>query len=433
MASSLKVGLVGLGNIGTGVMRALNQNKSLLEGRLDCPIQITRIVDKDVTTPRDADYNPDLLSTDADALLADPQVAVVIELTGTVDFARNLVDAALCAGKHVVTANKALIATCGPDLLRTAQGHNVCLLFEAAVGGGIPLIRTLQRGLAANTITTVAGIINGTANYILTRMTEDGLAFEDALAEAQQLGYAEPDPTFDVEGIDTAHKLAILAMLCFGQDIRLPDVSVEGITAVTATDISLAREAGYAIKLLGIARCDENGTAEARVHPALVPAGTGLGAVGGVLNAVYMDGNLTGPILLVGAGAGPAPTAGAILSDLIALAGHVDADAARQEMRLGLDLSPSRVRPMADIESSHCIRLGLANEANGLSRVAAAFEAQGVALASIADAPDSTPDERVLVAWTRRSREAKVRAALEHIRVSGLGRNVHTMRVADLA
>ncbi|MCL5270134.1 MAG: homoserine dehydrogenase, partial [bacterium] len=246
MTKPLTVGIIGFGNIGAGVVRTLAERAATIASRLPRPIVVKTLADKDTTTPRQAPYDPAQLKGDAVAVLDDPEIDVVVELVGGLEPARTFVQRALRAGKHVVTANKALLAVHGPELLALAEEKGVGLLFEAAVGGGIPIIRALQQGLSANALTEICGILNGTCNYILTQMSERRLSFAEALAEAQFNGYAEPDPTYDIEGYDTAHKLAILASLAFGMDIRFEDVYVEGITHIQPVDIQYAAELGFA-------------------------------------------------------------------------------------------------------------------------------------------------------------------------------------------
>jgi len=422
MASPLNVGLVGFGNIGVGVVRALAANRDLINGRIPHPIRVLRITDVDTTTRRDAPYDRAILSNDTDALLADPQIHVVLELTGTIDFARSLIERALKAGKHVVTANKALMAVHGTELIRTAVEHHVCLLFEAAVGGGIPLIRTLHQGMAANDITAVRGIINGTANYILTSMSQDGTDFQTAMQQAQKLGYAEPDPTYDIEGIDTAHKLAILATLCFGQDIRFADIWVDGITRVHPVDIAYARQEGYAIKLLGIAKRLPDGSVEARVHPTLLSGRLPLASVGGVLNAVRVDGNLTGSVILSGRGAGPEPTASAVLSDLMALASGMAEGGLDREMRLSVPKAPKRIRPMADLITRYYIRFGLQDVPGALAQVLTIVGRHGVSVASMEQPAEHQADYAHVLIMTHEAREAEVQQSLTEVRTLAINR-----------
>ena len=413
MASPLNVGLIGFGNIGSGVLRALERNAELIGGLVPHPIEIRRICDVDTATRRDANYDPAILSDDVDALLDDPEIHVVLELTGTMDVARQFIDRALKSGKHVVTANKALMAVHGMELIQTAIDNNVCILFEAAVGGGIPLIRTLHQGLAANEVYAVRGIINGTANYILTEMTEKGLGFDTALEQAQELGYAEPDPTFDIEGHDTAHKLAILATLCFGQDVRFTDVYREGITRVDAIDIQYAREMGYAIKLLGIAKRDADGSIEARVHPTLVPMSSRLGSVNDVYNAVRIDGNLTGSVILSGRGAGPEPTSSAILSDLMALASGMAEGGLQREMRLCMPKAEKNLRSVSQLRTRYYVRLGMSDEAGALARFLGILGKHGVSIASMLQPVEGVdPAYANVLILTHEASEDNLQAAL---------------------
>jgi homoserine dehydrogenase len=434
MKETLNVGMIGFGNIGAGVLRSLDKNRALIDSRLPCAIRVARICDIDVTTKRNAPYDPAILSSDTDAMLADPAIDVVLELTGKIEFARQAILKALRAGKHVVTANKALLALHGGELMREAVDHEVCLLFEAAVGGGIPLIRTLHQGLAANDIRAVSGIINGTANYILTNMTEKGLDFGVALKQAQELGYAEPDPTFDIEGHDTAHKLAVLATLCFDQDVHFDDVSREGITRVTALDIGFARQMGYTIKLLGLAKRAEDGSIEVRVHPTLLPADSRLASIGGVFNAVQIDGDLTGSVLLSGRGAGPDPTSSAVLSDLMALASGKDEGGLRREMRLCLPGSAKHIRPMNELVTRYCVRLAMNDVAGALAQALTILGKHGVSIESMQQQPHNPGEDFAhVIVMTHEAREEQVQSALAEVRALAANRaEPFVLRIEDL-
>lgn len=312
----LRVGLAGLGTVGGTVARLLLDNAALFERRAGRRLDLTRVASR---TPKpEVDWGPASFDTDLGSLDAD-DVDVVVELIGGVTAAKDLVAGAIGAGRHVVTANKALLAAHGEELFESASQHRVSVGFEASVAGGIPIINALRTGLSANRIDAIAGIVNGTSNYILTAMEEEGLDFATALAEAQRLGYAEADPTFDVEGIDAAQKLAILAALAFDTTIDFDGVHVEGITGIDIEDIRYARELGFSIKHLGIARLHEDGI-EARVHPALVPESVLISKVSDVMNAVMAHGDAVGPTLYVGPGAGGMPTASAVVADLVELA-----------------------------------------------------------------------------------------------------------------
>src|SRR5437763_2296556 len=317
MTRPLGVGLLGLGTVGAGVARVLVAKSDALERRIGRPVQICKVLVRDVNKPRPVPGELPLV-TDAQAVIEDPSVEVVIEVIGGEEPARTLILEAIERGKHVVTANKEVMAKHGPVILAAAAARGVSVAYEASVGGGIPLIGPFQLDLAANDISSVVGIVNGTTNYILTRMTESGAAFADALREAQDLCYAEPDPTNDVEAWDAAYKLAILASLAFGAPVMPEQILREGITQVSQRDILYAGEMGYRIKLLAIARLVD-GQVEAHVHPSLVHRGSMLASVDGSFNAVQIEGDLIGSALFYGRGAGSEPTASAVVADLIAL------------------------------------------------------------------------------------------------------------------
>lgn len=357
MGKAMKIGLIGFGNIGAGVARALAKNADLIASRSPRPLELAAIADLDTETKRDAPYDPAILTADAANILGNPEIEVVIELVGGIEPARTFVEKALSSGQHVVTANKALMAKHGPELLEVAAKHNAGLLFEAAIGGGIPIIRALEQGLCANEIHSIAGIINGTANYILTQMEDRDIGFQEALEEAQAAGYAEADPTFDIEGNDTQHKIAVLASLVFGMDVRGEDVWYEGITAIQPLDIRLARELGFVIKLLGIAKRDKPGApADIRVHPTLIPADSQLAAVRGVYNAILVDGDPIGPTLFYGQGAGPEATSSAVISDLMALAADTAGFAAARDSRLRIPIGEKSIRPRDELRTHYYLR-----------------------------------------------------------------------------
>ncbi|MCX8037966.1 MAG: homoserine dehydrogenase [Candidatus Sumerlaeia bacterium] len=316
MPEPLEIGLLGFGNIGCGVVQALHDNRALLDARCPRPLHLRWVADIDLDRPRPVEVDRGLLTRDAKQVLLDPAVDVVIELIGGIEPARTFVELALREGKHVVTANKALLAQHGAELLALAARQNVRLLFEASVGGGVPVIRVLTECLAANRITRIEGILNGTCNFILTQMSENELSFEEALAEAQRLGYAEADPTADVESIDAANKIAILASLAFGCNIRLDNVRREGITRLTAHDLRAAEARGYVIRQRAVAERLDSGLGVS-VRPSLLSKDHALASVSGVLNGIAIEGEPIGTILLVGPGAGPRATASAVLSDVI--------------------------------------------------------------------------------------------------------------------
>ena len=325
----VRIGLLGLGTVGAGVVKLLQAQRATLEERAGCRLTLQRVADADLTRPREGlDLAALPLVADANAVLADPDVDIVVELVGGLDAARGFIQTALSRGKHVVTANKALLAHHGAALYDEARRRGVSLAFEAAVAGGIPLIRAVKEGLVANRILSVSGIVNGTCNYVLTRMTDEGLDFAVVLKEAQARGYAEADPTLDVEGLDSAHKLQILVSLAFRTFVDLENIYTEGISRITAQDIGYARELGYRIKLLAIAKAiDGNagdaGGLEVRVHPTMIPADSPLAAVSGVFNAVFVTGDAVGDLMFYGRGAGQLPTASAVWSDIVEIARRI--------------------------------------------------------------------------------------------------------------
>ena len=311
------VGLLGLGTVGTAVAELARANDGVIRRRCGDGIDIRRACVRDIKKARPVALADLPLTTDADAVIDDPEVDIVVELIGGIDPSKRLLERAIAAGKHVVTANKALLAEHGNGLFRAAEERGVIIAYEAAVAGGIPVVKMAREGLAGNRIRTVAGLINGTCNYILSGMHEGGGDFAAMLARAQEKGYAEADPGFDVEGVDAAHKLTLLASMAFGMPLRYRDVYVEGITEISALDMDCVRQLGYVIRQLGIARRHDDGRVEMRVHPALLPKEHSLSMVRGVLNAVWLEGDAIGRLLCVGSGAGAEPTASAVLADLV--------------------------------------------------------------------------------------------------------------------
>jgi homoserine dehydrogenase len=371
------VGLLGLGTVGSGVARVLLAKGQALERRIGRPVQICKVLVRDASKPRAIQLEAPLV-TDARAVIDDESVDVVIEVIGGEEPARTLILQAIERGKHVVTANKVVMAKHGPSILAAAAAKGVSVAYEASVGGGIPLIGPFQLDLAANDITSVVGIVNGTTNYILTRMTESRASFADALREAQELGFAEADPTNDVEAWDAAYKLAILASLAFGAPVMPEQIWREGITQVSQRDILYAGEMGYRIKLLAIARLVD-GQVEARVHPALVHQGSMLASVDGSFNAVQIEGDLIGSALFYGRGAGSEPTASAVIADLIALGtsggrGFTRDQAARPAPAL---------RPMRQLQGRYFLRLLTLDRPGVMAAIATVLGDRGISLASV--------------------------------------------------
>ena len=412
MTRPLSVGVAGLGTVGTGVLRLLRDNAELITARAGRPIAVTAVSARDRTRERDVPTSGLRWYDDPVALAFDPALDVVVELIGGAEGpARDLVHAALAAGKPVVTANKALLAVHGAALAQQAGETGAALAFEAAVAGGIPAIKALREGLAGNRISRIAGILNGTCNYILSAMRERGREFADVLAEAQRLGYAESDPSFDVDGIDAAHKLAILAALAFNRPVDFAAVHIEGIRGVSALDIAFATELGYRIKLLGIARRTEAGI-ESRVHPCMVPQAAPIARVDGVLNAVVAEGDFVGRVMLEGRGAGAGPTASAVVADLIDLARGRATPVWGAEAAMLADLPAV---PMSAHVGAYYLRLMVVDRPGVIADVTAALRDAGVSLESMLQRGRAPGEAVPVVLVTHESNEAAMRRALDQI------------------
>jgi homoserine dehydrogenase len=412
MSRPLSVAIAGLGTVGGGVLKLLRDNAEVVTARAGRPIAVTAVSARDRTKDRGVSLTGLRWYEDPVALAADPAVDVIVELIGGSDGpARALAEAAIAAGKPVVTANKAMLAVHGAALAAAAEARNVPLGFEAAVAGGIPVIKALREGLAGNRISRIAGILNGTCNYILTQMRERGREFAEVLADAQKLGYAETDPSFDIDGIDAAHKLAILAALAFGRPVAFDAVHVEGIRRISSLDIAFANELGYRIKLLGIARQTDNGI-EARVHPCMVPAAAPIARVDGVFNAVVAEGDFVGRVMLEGRGAGAGPTASAVVADLI--------DIARNRLTpvwgAAFDaLSNAPSVPMSMHLGPYYLRLMVVDRPGVIADVTAVLRDQGVSLESMLQRGRSPGEAVPVVLVTHETRESAMGAALERI------------------
>jgi homoserine dehydrogenase len=355
----INVGLLGIGTVGGGTFEVLARNQEEITRRAGRGIVISMVADKDLKRARKLVGKTAKVTDDAFKVVADPDVDIVIELIGGTKIARELVMTAIANGKHVVTANKALLANHGNEIFAAARKHGVIVAFEAAVAGGIPIIKALREGLTANRIEWIAGIINGTSNFILSEMREKGSSFDSVLAEAQRLGYAEADPTFDIEGVDAAHKLTIIAAISFGIPMRFKDAYTEGISKLTAADIRYAEELGYRIKLLGITRRTPKGI-ELRVHPTLIPARRLIANVEGVMNAILVKGDAVGPTLYYGAGAGAYPTASAVIADLVDVTRMHTADPEHRVPHLAFQpdrMSNVPILPISEVETSYYLRM----------------------------------------------------------------------------
>lgn len=407
---ALRIGLLGLGTVGGGVAEFIQERSVRLTRLFGCQLVLARVLVREPLKQRSIDLAPSLLTTDPATVLDDPSIAIVVEAMGGEEPALDYMRRVLRNGKHLVTANKEVLAKHGPELLALAAQHDVDLYYEASVGGGLPLIGPFKRDLLANQISSVRAIINGTTNYILTRMAEAQVSFAAALAEAQALGYAEPDPFNDVSGLDAVYKLAILATLAFHSEVRPDQIFCEGITALSARDFRFAAEMGYHIKLLAIGHDRLEGI-EVRVHPSLVPKAQLLAGVNGVYNAVELDGDLVGRVLLYGRGAGSLPTASAIAGDVIDLARNIRKGISnRTEVTLG----PTRpVLPMEEVSTRYYLRLHVADRPGVLAEIAAVLARRQISIAAfIQQEVDAARQSAEIVIVTHRSREADMRAAI---------------------
>jgi homoserine dehydrogenase len=414
--TDVKIALLGLGTVGSGVVKVLLSHGAEMQERAGCRLVLHRIAEADWTRPREGlDLSQLPLVADANHAVDDPEVQLVIELIGGLEPARTLILRALAAGKHVVTANKALLAHHGRELFEHARRHGVMLGFEAAVAGGIPLIRAVKEGLPANRITSAFGIVNGTCNYILTQMTDEARDFSEVLKEAQAHGYAEADPTLDIEGLDSAHKLQILATLAFRTPVDLEDIYTEGITGVSQQDVVNAAELGYRIKLLAIAKAFD-GALEARVHPTMIPAGSPMAAVSGVFNAVFITGDNVGNLMFYGRGAGQLPTASAIWSDALDIARRVAHGVpALDGDHPSSSRNPLPLRPMDEIRSAYYLRVMAMDRPGVLAQVAGILGGHDISLVSVLQKGRAQSGAVPVVMMTHEARERDMRAALSAI------------------
>ncbi len=423
MKDRIRVGLIGFGTVGTGVVRILSKEKDLITRRLGVPLTIAQIADRDITRKRDIAVPPDILTTDPQRLIQNPDIDIILELMGGIEPARDFILNAIYNKKHVVTANKALLAAHGEEIFDAACKENVDVGFEASVGGGIPIIRAIKEGFSGENISAVFGIVNGTSNYILTQMSEKGREFLDVLKEAQTLGYAEADPTLDVSGGDSAHKLAILATLAYGTPVPIEEIYTEGIDHVTPLDITFAETLGYKIKLLAIAK-HFDGKIEARVHPTMIPKEEMLAQVNGVFNAIYIIGESVGESLFYGRGAGSMPTGSAVVSDLIDIARNIQNGTNTRVPHLAY-LPKTRTRlpicPITAIDSSYYLRFRVGDRPGVLSEISGVLGRHNISIASVIQEGrkgSSSGDGVLLVMMTHQAKEADIQAALSRINQS---------------
>ncbi|MDX2499873.1 MAG: homoserine dehydrogenase [Deltaproteobacteria bacterium] len=414
----INIGLLGCGTVGTGVAKLLLENKALLTARVGADLNLKWVADIDIETDRGIAFPDGVLTTDAQQVLNDPEVDMVIEMIGGEGIAKDLMLQAINHGKHIVTANKALLAAHGNELFATAARQGVDLAFEASVGGCMPTIKSMRESLVGNHIKSMSGILNGTCNYILSKIEDEGVSFEVALAEAQRQGYAEADPTLDVGGFDTAHKIAILAALAYGMEINLNDVYIEGISNVTPLDIEFADQFGYRIKLLAISKI-QNNRVEARVHPTMIPQKNLLASISGTVNAITISGDAVGDILLYGRGAGMMPTASAVVSDIVDIARNILSGSIRRVPPLSYQresISKIPVLPIDDLVTHYYFRFAALDRPGVLSTISGILGKYDISLQSVHQKGRKTNGSVPLVMLSHRAKEADVKQALAEIR-----------------
>lgn len=413
----INVGIVGFGTVGTGTAKILIENSMLIEERVGTPIVVKRIADQNTEREREINVDPSILTKDANEILDDPEIDIVVELIGGYGYAREFILKAIDKGKHVVTANKALLAVHGDEIFRAAYRKGVDIGFEASVGGGIPIIRALKEGLVANRIESIYGIVNGTTNYILTKMTAEGKKFGDVLKKAQEKGYAEADPTFDVEGVDAAHKLAVLISLAYGVRIRFDDIYTEGISKITPLDIEFAREFGYRIKLLAITK-DDKGKIEARVHPTMLKESAMLANVDGVFNAIYVTGDAVGSTMFYGRGAGMMPTGSAVVSDIADIARNIIKKSHQRVPPLGCmedSIKEAKVKNISETVNHYYIRFSAMDKPGVLSKISGILGENNISISSMIQKGRQVGGSVPIVMMTHEAKEKDVRKALDEI------------------
>lgn len=413
----INVGLLGFGTVGTGVAKILLENKALISSRVGAVLNLKRIADIDTVTDREIQLEDGILTADGDAVIKDPDIDIIIEMIGGEGVAKQFILKAIEEGKHIVTANKALLAIHGNDLLNAAKKKGVDLTFEASVGGCMPIIKSLRESLVGNRIESMIGILNGTCNYILSKITLEKSSFETALSEAQQNGFAEADPTLDIEGFDTAHKLAIITSLAFGNEINLNDIYVEGITHITPSDIMFANEFGYQIKLLAIGK-DKGDAVEARVHPTMIPFSNPLSNIIGSLNAITITGDSVGDMMLYGHGAGMMPTASAVVGDIVDLARNILTGSIGRVPLFSYQMEHIKkmpILPIDDIVTHYYFRFAAVDQPGVLSKISGILGDHNISIKSVHQKGRKSEGSVPIVMLTHLAREAEVNKALNAI------------------
>lgn len=429
----INVGLIGYGTVGTGVAKLLADNAGLIAAKLGVRLVLKKIADLDTTTDRGVKLNPGVLTSDVNEIFTDPEISIVIELIGGYEPAKSFVLKSIAAGKHVVTANKALLALHGDEIYAKAAQAGVEVLYEAAVGGGIPVLAAIKGNMAANRFNTILGILNGTCNYILTKMTKEGSAFTEVLKSAQELGYAEADPTFDIEGVDTAHKLALLLTLCFGTKVQFDQIYTEGITSISAIDINFAQQFGYRIKLLAIGKRDGD-RIEARVHPTMIPVHYPMADVDGAFNAIRLTGDFVGPVMFYGRGAGMEPTASAVVGDLMDISRNILVGVGQRVAARGFqdnNIAALAIKPIGEIVSRYYLRFSAVDKPGVLATIAGALGKYNISIESMIQTGRSG-DYVPIVIITHEATERDILAALAEIDgLDMIRENSNLIRIED--
>ena len=425
----INLGIIGYGTVGEGVIRILLNKPQFLERKIGARLVLKSVCDIDLRRKRDISLGRQVLTSNSDKILKDPEVDIVVELIGGIHPAKEFILEAFRRGKHVVTANKALLAEHGEEIFRAARKANVDLFFEASVGGGIPIIKALRESLCANHIDTLLGILNGTSNYVLTSMASEAISFSHALQEAKKKGYAERNPILDIKGFDSAHKLAILTLLGFGRGIRIDDIYVEGIENISLNDIKYARDFGYVIKLLAIAK-NVGGELEVRVQPTLLSGEHLLSSVGGVYNAIYVHGDMVGGVLFYGRGAGSRPAASSVVSDIVDIARNIKSSSVNRVPVYVQDKSIKKLRNINEIESRYYLRLSVIDRPGGLAKIANILGRHSISIASVAQKERKQAKIVPVVMMTHDAKEKNMRRALDQIdRLDSIKKRTIAIRV----
>jgi homoserine dehydrogenase len=408
------IGLIGFGNVGCGVVKILRDRKRFLAEKIGTEIVIKKICDKDITTKRSVAVPRELLTTDISQIVNDPQIDIIVELMGGINPAREFISLALKKGKSIVTANKALLAEHGRELFALAKDCNKCIYFEASVGAGIPIIKALREGLVANRFSSVFGIVNGTSNFILSSMSRNNCSFADALKDAQKRGFAEKNPTLDIEGMDSAHKLVLLTYLCFGRMVSMDEIFIEGISRISLADVNYAKALGFEIKLLAIAQ-KEKDTLEVRVHPTLIPQENLLASVDGVDNAIAVESDLAGSLLFSGPGAGQSSAASAVVSDLVDLTQGIKAGLFRPVLNVAADESIRKLSKIDEIESRYYVRFMTQDKPGVLAKIAGVLAKSNISIAQVSQLERRKAKAVPIVMVTHEAKERSLREALNNI------------------